>query len=58
MFSGDAFKANHYMTEALTPSGFVSTGPAGGLLVFFYVYLFFLVVRKPFEYMASVCCKG
>lgn len=46
------------MTDALKPAGFVHAGPAGGLLVFFYCYLFFLVVRKPFEWMASHCCKG
>jgi len=41
----------------LTPSGVFDSGPGGILLVGFFVYLLYLLLRDPFTYLANKCCK-
>lgn len=54
----NAFNAQHYWQECITPAGIFGSGPAGILLVSFYLYLAYLVFRNPITYIANKCCKG
>ena len=54
----DPFLAQHVWYHALSPHGVFKSGPAGALLIFFFVYFFYLFFRTPFTWLMGLCCHS
>jgi len=55
-YKGEAFQAEHYWYECLNPASVFTSGPAGSLLLAFWLYFFYLVFRSPVGWCVNKCC--
>ena len=50
--------SGHVWYEAFTPAGVMQSGPAGILVVAFWVYAVFLISHDLVVYCVKKCCSG
>ena len=55
-YKGEAFQAEHFWYEFLNPAYIFKSGPAGSLLLAFWLYFWYLVARAPVSWCVNKCC--
>lgn len=54
----DVFMSGHVWYKAFTPAGVFQSGPAGILVILFWVYFVYLVSKDLVQFIIKKCCSG